>query len=134
MQSLQITKAGGPEVFKLIEKTSSPMVPDGIRIQVAASGVNFADLMMRMGMYPEAPPLPFVPGYELSGTVTEVGPLVKTVKQGDRVIGACKFGAYFEYVWADRNHNLVFQRRCRRRKFNCEYWFTIDQSADVYSG
>ena len=70
------------------------MSPDGVRIKVSASGVNFADLMMRMGMYPDAPPLPFVPGYEVAGTVTEVGPQVTRFRAGDRVVAGAKFGGY----------------------------------------
>src|SRR4051794_26958991 len=97
--SLQITRAGGPEVLKLVEKPSDPLESqrpqgDGVRIQVHAAGVNFADLMMRMGMYPEAPPTPFTPGYEVSGIVTEIGPQVKSVHVGDRVMAGCRFGGY----------------------------------------
>jgi NADPH:quinone reductase-like Zn-dependent oxidoreductase len=96
VHSLKITRAGGPEVFKLVESPSEPLPSqgDGVRIQVHAAGVNFADIMMRMGMYPEAPPPPFTPGYEVSGTVTEVGPKVKSLKTGDRVLAGCRFGGY----------------------------------------
>ena len=98
MQAIQITRFGGPEVLKLIELPSPTMVPDGIRIRAHASGVNFADLMMRMGLYPEAPKPPFVPGYEVAGTVTEVGPQVKKIRVGDRVVAACKFGGYVNEI------------------------------------
>lgn len=98
MQALQIPRVGGPEVFKLIELPSPPLTPEGVKIKVGAAGVNFADLMMRMGMYPEAPPLPFVPGYEIAGTVMEVGDQVKNFKPGDRVLGGCKFGGYVSEI------------------------------------
>jgi synaptic vesicle membrane protein VAT-1 len=98
MHALQITRAGGPEVLKLIELPSPALTPDGVRVEVKAAGINFADLMMRMGMYPEAPPLPFVPGYEISGIVIETGARVSKFKPGDRVLGACKFGGYVSEI------------------------------------
>ena len=94
IQSVQITRFGDTKVLKLIEEASPPLRLDGIRIQVNACGVNFADLMMRMGLYPEAPPTPFVPGYEVSGKVLEVGQAVQSIRPGDRVTGGCRFGGY----------------------------------------
>ncbi len=92
--ALTITRHGGPEVMKLLPSLRPPLSPQDVRVNVAAAGVNFADIMMRMGLYPEAPPPPFVPGYEFSGVVTEVGPGVTTFKVGDKVMGGTKFGAY----------------------------------------
>src|SRR4051812_27936667 len=94
IHSLQITRSGGSEVLKWTEEPSPILKPYGVRIQVAAAGVNFADLMMRMGLYPEAPKPPFTPGYEISGQVLEVGPLVKKFRSGDRVIAGTRFGGY----------------------------------------
>ncbi len=92
--SVVITRSGGPNVMQWQESPSTPLLPDGVRIKVAAAGVNFADLMMRMGAYPEAPKPPFTPGYEVSGKVLEVGPLVKSVRPGDRVVAGTRFGGY----------------------------------------
>lgn len=94
VRAVQIVRKGGPNVLKLKELPSSPLGPSDIRIQVKAAGVNFADLMMRMGLYPEAPPLPFVPGYEVAGLVTKTGPQTSKFRVGDRVLGGCKFGGY----------------------------------------
>lgn len=93
-RSLQITRIGGPEVLQIIDHPSEKLKSDSLRIQVTASGVNFADLMMRMGTYPEAPKIPFVPGYEIAGTVIEVGTAVKTFRPGDRVLAGTEFGGY----------------------------------------
>lgn len=93
-KSIQIVRNGGPEAFELRELPPDPLTPDGVRIAVQAAGVNFADIMMRMGMYPEAPPKPFTPGYEVAGTVLEVGAQVSHFKVGDRVVAGCKFGGY----------------------------------------
>jgi NADPH:quinone reductase-like Zn-dependent oxidoreductase len=87
MHALQIAGKGGPGVFKYIELPSPPLTEDGVRIRVKASGVNFADLMMRMGMYPE-----------VAGQVVEVGPQVKKFKPGDRVLAGCKFGGYVDEI------------------------------------
>ena len=67
---------------------SAPLAPDSVRVQVSGIGINFADVQMRMGLYPEAPKPPFVPGFEVAGTVTEVGAEVTSAAprgQGPRV-------------------------------------------------
>lgn len=67
---------------------SSPLKPDEVRVDVHCCGLNFADILVCQGLYQERPQLPFVPGVELSGIVTEVGANVTSVQKGDRVIGA----------------------------------------------
>jgi NADPH:quinone reductase-like Zn-dependent oxidoreductase len=69
-----------------------------VRIRVAAAGVNFADVMARMGLYPDAPKLPCVVGYEVAGTVDEVGAGVTDVAAGDRVIAPTRFEGYADLV------------------------------------
>lgn len=71
---------------------------DEVKIRVKAAGVNFADLMMRMGLYPEAPEPPFVPGYEVSGVVEAVGEAVRSFQIGQRVMAMTRFGGYAEEV------------------------------------
>lgn len=63
-------------------------------VDVHFSGVNFADIMMRLGFYKDAPPKPFVPGYEFSGVVSRVGKGVTHVQPGDKVYGGTVFGGY----------------------------------------
>jgi NADPH:quinone reductase-like Zn-dependent oxidoreductase len=98
IQSLQISQFGGPETLKFISTPPLKIFPQGVRIQVSASGVNFADIMMRMGLYPEAPKPPFIPGYEVSGVVTEIGHEVKKLRVGNRVLAGCRFGGYSSEV------------------------------------
>jgi NADPH:quinone reductase-like Zn-dependent oxidoreductase len=69
-----------------------------VRIDVRACGVNFADTMARVGLYEEAPPLPAVVGYEVSGTVAAVGEGVETPQVGDRVMAGTRFGGYADTV------------------------------------
>ena len=98
MRQVWITKVGSPEVLQARE-ASDPDVQNGtVRVRVRASGINFADIMARLGLYPDSPKLPAVVGYEISGIVDAVGHGVKEFKEGDRVIGLCRFGGYSDTV------------------------------------
>mgnify|MGYP001828610813 CR=1 FL=1 len=70
--------------------------PDELRIKVSACGLNFADLLMIEGTYQETPPLPFVPGLEIAGTILAVGPGVDGFAIGDRVSAYCGAGGLAE--------------------------------------
>jgi synaptic vesicle membrane protein VAT-1 len=85
-------------VFELREAPDPVPAAGEVRIRVAASGVNFADVMARLGLYPDAPPKPFVVGYEVAGTVDAVGPGVTELKVGDRVLTLTRFGGYSDVV------------------------------------
>ena len=103
MKQVWISKAGPPEVLELRE-TADPSPHDGqVRIRVHAAGINFADLMARVGLYPDAPKLPCVVGYEVSGIIDAIGPGVTALSVGDRVFGLPKFGGYTDtLVLAER--------------------------------
>jgi NADPH:quinone reductase len=102
MKAIQVAKTGGPEVLTLVDLPVPKPKPNEALVKIAAIGVNFVDVYFREGRYPAA--LPFIDGQEASGTVTEVGGEVKTVKPGDRVAYTGVLGAYAEYaaVPADR--------------------------------
>ena len=94
MRQIWITKAGPPEVLQ-VREAPDPEPGDGeVRISVRAAGINFADLMARVGLYPDAPKVPCVVGYEVSGLIDAVGKGVTRVAVGDRVFGMPKFGGY----------------------------------------
>jgi NADPH:quinone reductase-like Zn-dependent oxidoreductase len=94
MRQVWITKTGSPEVLK-VQEAPDPEAGDGqVRIRVQASGINFADLMARVGLYPDAPKVPCVVGYEVSGTIDQLGKGVTGFAKGDRVFGMPKFGGY----------------------------------------
>ncbi len=98
MKQAWITKSGAPEVIELREAPDPTPGHGEVRIRVHASGVNFADIMARLGLYPDAPPLPTVVGYEVSGVVDAVGAGVSGVSAGDRVVSLSRFGGYSDVV------------------------------------
>ncbi len=97
-QEIEIAKFGAPEVLSLVERRNDPPGDDDVTIAVKYSGINFADLQMRLGYYPDAPKRPFVPGYEVSGTVEAVGRNVKRFAPGDPVVAGTYFGGYASQV------------------------------------
>ncbi len=97
-----VPRFGDVGVLEVRSGPPAPLAPGAVRVRVQAAGVNFADLMMRMGLYPEAPPRPFSPGYEVSGTVSEVSAEAAAahpgLAPGQRVIAVTRFGGYAEDV------------------------------------
>jgi NADPH:quinone reductase-like Zn-dependent oxidoreductase len=96
MKSVVITKQGPPEVLKVEERPEPSVGPGEVLVEVGAAGINFADLMARVGLYPDAPDLPAVVGYEVAGTVSAVGDGVEAFSAGDRVMAGTRFGGYSE--------------------------------------
>lgn len=104
--AMQIARSGGYDVFERVKIPRREPGPDEVAIDVKACGVNFADNLMRMGMYPEAPKMPFVPGYEAAGIVAAVGSNVTRFKPGDRVMAATYFNGYASYAVAEADKTL----------------------------
>ncbi len=106
MRVLVITRHGPPDVLKVEERPDPEPGAGQVRVAVRAAGINFADTMARMGLYPDAPKPPCVVGYEVAGEVDAVGDGVDGVAAGDRVLGGCRFGGYAERVVTEAR-NLV---------------------------
>ncbi|MGO9135674.1 MAG: zinc-binding dehydrogenase [Methylovirgula sp.] len=98
MRQLFITATGGPDVLQMREAPDPLPMADNLRIRVKASGVNFADIMARKGLYPDAPKLPAVIGYEVSGVVDAIGPDVPDDWLGKEVLAFTRFGGYADTV------------------------------------
>jgi NADPH:quinone reductase-like Zn-dependent oxidoreductase len=105
MRQVWIPRTGGPEVLTLREAPDPVPGPGEVRIRVEAIGVNFADVVARLGQYPDAPPLPAVVGYEVAGVVDALGPNVGDADHsegalavGDAVIALTHFGGYSDVV------------------------------------
>lgn len=98
MRRIWITKIGTPEVLEVKEAPDPEPKAGEVRIRVEASGVNFADIMGRLGLYPDLPPIPVVPGYEVSGQVDAVGAGVAPDWAGRDVLAATRFGGYADSI------------------------------------
>jgi NADPH:quinone reductase-like Zn-dependent oxidoreductase len=98
MRAVVLTGTGGPEVLQVQEWPDPPVGPGEVRIAVRAAGVNFADTMARVGLYPDAPKPPCVLGYEVAGEVESVGEGVGEYAVGDRVVAGTRFDGQAELV------------------------------------
>jgi NADPH:quinone reductase-like Zn-dependent oxidoreductase len=98
MRQVWIPKPGPPEVLELRE-ARDPLPGRGeVRIRVEAIGVNFADVMGRLGLYPDLPKMPVVPGYEVAGRVDAVGSDTYPDWVGRDVLALTRFGGYSDVV------------------------------------
>lgn len=99
MKAIYLVKNGSADqAFELRESSIPAVGPNEVLIKAKCFGLNFADVVARRGMYPDAPEKPCVLGYDVAGHVEQVGKEVKSLKPGDRVAALCKFGGYAEYV------------------------------------
>ena len=98
MRQIWISRTGGPEVLQVREAKDPEATAGQVRVRVKAAGINFADLMARVGLYPDAPKLPCVVGYEVSGVIDQLGAGVTGLAVGDRVFAMPKFGGYTDVL------------------------------------
>lgn len=98
MRQVWIPRIGPPSVLELRAATDPEPAPGQVRVRVRASGINFADILARMGLYPDAPKLPAVVGYEVAGEVDALGPGVDGPRIGARVLAMTRFGGYSDVV------------------------------------
>ncbi len=98
MRAVMCEKWGGPRDLAWAEIEPPTLGEGGVRIRVAAAGVNFADTLMIAGHYQNKPPFPFSPGLEVAGEVTECAPDATRVRVGDRVLAFTGYGGFAEQV------------------------------------
>ena len=98
MKRIVYTKRGGLEAIEIIDEKSPEPGNNEVMIEVHRAGINFADLMMRQGLYGAAPDFPFTPGYEVSGVIRAIGSDVERHNVGNRVVALTGFGGYAEQV------------------------------------
>jgi NADPH2:quinone reductase len=93
-----VTHYGGPNALQVLEEECPEPKGGEVRVRVLAAGVSLPDLMMREGIHPETPPLPFTPGWDLVGVVDRLGNHVSGLEPG-RIVAALPIsGAYAEFV------------------------------------
>jgi NADPH:quinone reductase-like Zn-dependent oxidoreductase len=97
MKTVAIARHGGPEVLALRDAPTPLPGPGQLRIAVAAAGVNFADILIRQGLYPGGRRPPCVPGYEVAGVVDATGDGVDPGWQGRSVLALTDYDGYAEY-------------------------------------
>ncbi len=101
MKAIQVDAFGGVEALRLVEHPKPSPAERKVLIRVAASGVNYADIMQREGIYPGGPRPPYIPGFEAAGIVESVGTHTDSALVGARVVCITPGGAHAEYVSAD---------------------------------
>ncbi len=113
MRAMVVRRYGPPEVFEAQQVPDPQAKPGEVLIRVKAIGVNFADLLQRMGLYPGTPKAPFIPGLEIAGVVEKIvdGGTKRAegdaLKPGDAVVALPHFNAYAEWVAVPAN--LVYR-------------------------
>ncbi len=93
-----VTRYGGPDALRVVEEECPEPKRGEVRVRVLAAGVCLPDVMMREGIHPETPPLPFTPGWDLVGIVDRLGDGVSGLGQGQTVAALPISGAYAEFV------------------------------------
>ncbi len=99
-----ISRKGGPEVLQAVEEELAEPGAGEVRVKILATGVAFADVAARKGIYPTAPPIPFAPGYDIVGVVDKVGGGVSSLSAGQTVAALLPhFGGYAEFACVPEN-------------------------------
>lgn len=98
MRAVRIHELIGPQGLRVDEIEAPQPGASELAIEVRAAGVNFPDVLLSHGKYQFKPPTPFIPGGEVAGVVSAVGPGVTTVAVGDRVAATMIHGAFAEHV------------------------------------
>ena len=98
MKALQCVELGSPEKLVVNEVADPVIAEDHIIIEVKSASVNFPDVLMIQGLYQFQPPLPFIPGGESAGVITEIGAGVESFNIGDKVFAATGVGGISNLV------------------------------------
>src|SRR6266852_1987615 len=92
MRAIVTTRNGDVEVMKVETRPDPVPTRDQVLIRVKSSGLNFADILARQGLYPDGPPKPCIMGYEVSGIVEWGGAEVDPTLVGQPIIAMPRFG------------------------------------------
>jgi NADPH2:quinone reductase len=98
MKAVEVHAIGGPETLHLIDVPTPVPGPEDILIEVESAGLNYADIMMRRGLYHGGPKPPFIPGFEAAGHIAACGEKVQHLAIGQRVVAMTGIGSYAQFV------------------------------------
>ena len=93
-----VSRYGGPDELRVVEEERPEPQDAEVRVRVLAAGVSLPDVLMREGVHPETPPLPFTPGWDLVGVVDRLGDGIAGLEPGQRVAALPITGSYAEFV------------------------------------
>jgi NADPH2:quinone reductase len=143
VKAWQVRSPGEPEdVLAMVEAPRPVPGPGQVLVRVLAAAANFPDVLLCRGTYQVRPELPFCPGVELCGEVTETGAGVPSLAPGDRVIGGSLLphGAFAEYALMDAAHVMAAPEgldHAEAAPFNVTYqtgWFGLHRRARLAAG
>jgi NADPH2:quinone reductase len=113
MRAIEISTPGGPEVLRMVERPTPAPGMGELLVRVEAAGVNRPDILQRLGQYPPPPGISDLPGLEVAGTVSAVGPDVSRWREGDSVCALVAGGGYAEYCVVPEPQALPLPRGFR---------------------
>ena len=113
MRAIEISTPGGPEVLRMVERPTPAPGSGELLVRVEAAGVNRPDILQRLGQYPPPPGISDLPGLEVAGTVSAVGPDVSRWREGDSVCALVAGGGYAEYCVVPEPQALPLPRGFR---------------------
>jgi len=141
MKAIFLIKTGKAESAFEIREIPMPVPEENqVLIKTEASGLNFADVMARLGMYKDAPPIPCVLGYEVVGRVEKIGKTVKNINEGQRVLTFTRFGAYAEFAVADHRgiisipEDMPAGDACALATQYCTAWYAAEEMVKLNEG
>jgi NADPH:quinone reductase-like Zn-dependent oxidoreductase len=109
VKHISIAKAGGFDRLRYVDAPDPKLGAGEVRVEVRAAGVNFADVVIRLGLYESAKKYvgwPITPGFEVAGVVAELGEGVTDLEVGERVFGVTRFGGYTSQICVPRGQLL----------------------------
>lgn len=106
MKIIDVAQPGGPEALVVAQRPTPAPKDTEVLIQIAAAGINRADVLQRKGHYPPPPGAPDYPGLEAAGVIAAIGSAVREFKVGDKVCALLQGGGYAEYCVVDEGQVL----------------------------
>jgi NADPH:quinone reductase-like Zn-dependent oxidoreductase len=141
MKSIYLVRHGPAKSAFEIREEKEPLPREGeVLIEVEASGLNFADVLARWGLYPDAPRIPCVLGYEVVGRVVEIGNGVENFRYGDRVLAFTRFGGYASKVAANATAVVEISEEmdagaaAALATQYCTAWFAAEEMVRLFPG